>query len=171
MKPSDVSSRIGISAVTVRGWSNQFARFMSPTGAGGDGRHRDFSDVDVRVLQYVKTEKARGQSADEISESLALFQANGALEDLPLPHENPHSDVPMLPVAAAEESRKLLLAQIVTLENRSGALERQLSEEQRDRRIDHERLLREIGSLQSDLAEAKTLLKLYRKRNRIEGDE
>jgi DNA-binding transcriptional MerR regulator len=171
MKPSDVSSRVGISAVTVRTWSNQFARFMSPTGAGGDGRHRDFSEVDIRVMQYIKTEKARGQSGEEITQSLHLLQDNGGLDDLPLPDENHHSDVPMLPVAAAEEARKLLLAQIATLENRAGALERQLMAEQAGRRNDTERMLREMGTLQSDLAEAKTLLKLYRKRNRIEGDD
>lgn len=171
MKPSDVSTRVGISAVTVRSWSNQFARFMSPTGAGGDGRHRDFSEVDVRVMHYIKSEKARGQTAEEITQSLLVLQANGGLDDLPLPDESYHSDVAMLPVAAAEEARKLLLAQIATLENRAGGLERQLAIEQDGRRADNERLLREIMSLQSDLAEARTLLKLYRKRNRIEGDD
>lgn len=171
MKPSDVSTRVGISAVTVRSWSNQFARFMSPTGAGGDGRHRDFADSDIRVLNYIKTEKARGQSGEEIVASLEALQANGALDDLPMPDESHHSDVAMLPVAAAEEARKLLLAQIAMLESRASGLERQLSAEQAGRRADNEKLLREMGGLQSDLSEAKTLLKLYRKRGRIDGDE
>lgn len=171
MKPSDVSTRVGISAVTVRSWSNQFAPFMSPTGAGGDGRHRDFSDVDVRVMFYIKTEKARGQTGEEIAQSLTLLQENGGLEDLPMPDERHLSDVPMLPVAAAEEARKLLLAQIATLENRVGSLERQLSVEQAGRRADTERLLREMTGMQSDLTEARTLLRLYRKRGQIEGDE
>lgn len=171
MKPSDVSTRVGISSVTVRSWSNQFARFMSPTGAGGDGRHRDFSDVDVRVMYYIKTEKARGQTGDEIAQSLASLQANGALEDLPMPDDRHLSDVPMLPVAAAEEARKLLLAQIATLENRVGSLERQIAAEQAGRRTDNERLLREMNTMQSDLTEARTLLRLYRKRGAIEGDD
>ena len=171
MKPSDVSTRVGISAVTVRSWSNQFARFMSPTGAGGDGRHRDFSDADVRVMNYIKSEKARGQSGDEIAASLETLQSNSALDDLPMPDESHHSDVAMLPVAAAEEARKLLLAQIATLENRVNNLERQLSSEQAGRRADCEKLLREMGDMQSDLSEAKTLLKLYRKRGRIDGDD
>lgn len=159
MKPSDVSTMIGVSSVTIRKWSNEFASFLSPTGAGGDGRHRDFTETDVRVLKLIKELRDGGRTRHDIEMSLQNALDQGTIDDIPLPESAAHvARVPMIPTAAADAalnvSNSSLLREIAFLETRiqemkeeRAAIEAQMKEE----RFEREKLLREIGQSRSDL--------------------
>lgn len=159
MKPSDVSSMIGVSSVTIRKWSNEFASYLSPTGAGGDGRHRDFTETDVRVLKVIKELRDGGRTRRDIETALETAIAQGTINDVPLPDGSLRTaKVPMIPTAAADAalnmSNSSLLREIAFLEARiqemkdeRAAIEAQMKEE----RFEREKLLREIGQSRSDL--------------------
>jgi DNA-binding transcriptional MerR regulator len=166
MKPSDVATIINVSPVTVRAWSTEFAQWMSPTGAGGDGRHRDFTDTDIKVLFYIKTQKASGRNPDEIAAALTSMQGAGEFNNLPLPNENYHAEMPVLPAAVVDETRRALMRENAMLQERINQLESKLEAQQADR----ERLLRELGDIRADLKVAETLLDLY-KTSKLKPDE
>jgi len=158
MKPSDIASVISVSPVTVRAWSSEFSRFMSMTGAGGGGRHRDFTDTDLKVLYYIKIQKGAGRHGDEIAAALASMQAAGEFNNLPLPDEKSyHAEMPVLPAAVVDETRRALMRENAVLQERIDQLEAKLDEDRDDR----EKLLREIGDLTADLRAAQQLIELY----------
>lgn len=173
MKPSDVARILKIAPTTVRAWSTEYGYILSPNGAGGDGRFRDFSDDDLRVLYFVHLQKRASVPAEEIHEALRQMQTRG-FDSLPFAPDRPNvAEVPMVPAAAASSAldteRRALLREITKLEERTEHLELMLTEEQAARRNDNDKHLRELGDVRADLREAKTLLELY-KQGRLKPD-
>jgi DNA-binding transcriptional MerR regulator len=157
MGPSEVAGMIGVSPVTIRAWSDQFARFLSPTGAGGDGRHRAFTETDVRVLYFVRQAKASGQKSNDIFATLTRLETTDDLISLPMPDESPRADMPVMAIATADERTKALLREIVMKDERIA----ELVAERHAERDDRERLLREIADLQREIGSLSTELRLY----------
>jgi DNA-binding transcriptional MerR regulator len=82
MKANAVVTALGIADSTVRKYAEQYAEFLSPTGTGGAGRHRDYTDHDVRVLKLIVDMKAGKTSPDDIDVTLRSLQ-DGGWEQLP----------------------------------------------------------------------------------------
>jgi DNA-binding transcriptional MerR regulator len=167
MKPSEVAAILQQAPTTIRTWSQEFKDYLSPTAAGGDGRHRDYDDNDIRVLTAIRELKRGGHSSEEIHATLAQMQRDD-WRDLPEYPDVPAkvvAPVQMIPAAAAgaalDSERKGLMREIASLQARVDSLENQLTDEQAARRADNERLLRELAEAREQMAELRTLVKLY----------
>lgn len=162
MKPHDIAGYLEIAVPTVRQWASEYKEFLSPGAAGGDGRHRDFSDLDLRVLNFVRQEKRKSVPAPEIHLALRRLQEDD-WESLPFLSERPNvAQVPMVPEAAAhaalDAERRALLREIVLVRE---LLEKSEAEGKHKDEVIGEQT-KEIKELTKQLAEVETELKLYR---------
>lgn len=76
--PGKVAELLGVSPVTLRSWS---ARYGIGPSAGGSGRHRRYSDDDVRKLQRMRRLVTRGMPVREAA--AAAFDAPAAAPGIP----------------------------------------------------------------------------------------
>ena len=76
MKPSAVAAALGIAESTVRKYAGEYAEFLSPGGAGGGHRHRDFAEHDVRVLKLIRDMRAENTSSEDIDVTLQSLKSN-----------------------------------------------------------------------------------------------
>lgn len=166
MKPHDVAARLKIATSTVRLWSLEYREFMSPHAAGGNGRHRSFTELDVRVLYFIKESKDQNQRHEEIDLMLRQLRENSWI-DLPyIPEEPNMASVPMVPEAAAhgalEAERRSLLREIAFLheqfKDREAELREQIQSKDAQLTEQHER----IATLNRQLGEVDVELRLYR---------
>src|SRR4051812_44212067 len=104
MKPSAVAAALNIAESTVRKYANAYADFLTPGGAGGDRRHRDFEERDVRVLKLIRDMYAAGTAADDMDVTLQSLKA-GNWERLPALEESTKGIMPA-PGALMEANRR-----------------------------------------------------------------
>lgn len=95
----DVTEFFNITHETVRVWSNEFARHLSPGATPGDGRHRRFTQDDIRVFSLVSELKARRMTFMDIHASLDAGQRG----DLPSKDE--------VGIVVAEYQQKMMALQ------------------------------------------------------------
>jgi DNA-binding transcriptional MerR regulator len=69
-----VCTLFNISPETARTWADEFERHLSPLANPGDGRHRQFSEDDMRVFSLVSSMKADGLTFADIHNSLDAGQ-------------------------------------------------------------------------------------------------
>ena len=163
MKPNDVAILLGLGRSTVTAWTNhEYREFFTPSAQGGQGRPRNFTDLDVRLMYALKQMKDNNTPPDSIHETLKRWRADdwSGLPDMPNGPAN-FASVPVVPVAAADAAlsteRRSLLREITFLQERID----QLEAERKAERTDRDALLREIGDLRADAAHMKTMLELY----------
>lgn len=157
MKPHEVAKQLGVKPVTVRSWSDVFGEYLSPTGAGGDGAHRDFSEDDLRVLYFIKREKDNGRQAEQIKSTLVAMLPGDELRNLPLPTTKIEAEVSVVPAIMVDETRKALMRENAALQEQIAKLERQLTDE----RSDKESLLRQLADMNGQLQRALLMAELY----------
>ncbi len=174
MKPNDLAILLGLGRSTVTAWTNhEYREYFSPSAQGGQGRPRNFTDPDIRLMYALKVMKDNNTPPDTIHETLQRWRANDwqELPDMPDAPAN-FASVPVMPVAAADAAlsteRRSLLREIAFLQERLAQLEAEhiardtkRDAEQQAERAARDVLLREIGDLRADLAHTKTLLDLY----------
>lgn len=153
----DVAKLLATSDQSVRGWSNEFAPLLGPGAVPDRNVERRYTAQDVRVLLVIQKRKRMRESHEVIV--AALEEAIRADQLPPLPEMPLAGDVPAAVVASAREhwmiERAGLQTTITRLEQHAEQLQRQLVDEQQGRRADLERLLREIGMLQAEIARLK----------------
>lgn len=147
---TQISKLFNISGETVRSRSETFAEFLSPTANPGDGRTRQYTEEDVRVLTLVNEMKNSGSRFPDIRASLQ----NGERGEIP-------ASAPSSALAPQERSRLAYLqSQVselqaaltdehegrVAAEANAALLERQLA----DARAEIKALNREIGKLEAN---------------------
>jgi len=169
VKIGEVADQLGVTTQTIRNWVKRpaLSSLFSPGAIGVPGNPADFTESDFILLNSVRVLMDREKGAwDKVEAQLV----EGWRETL-LPER-------AAAVAVSNNSAMQLAAraqsaedQRITLTERLAGLERRLDAEQDRHREDIERLTREIGDAKGELAEANMLLKLYRKRGRIEGDD
>lgn len=81
--PADVMKLFKISSETVRTWSDEFARHMSPLANPGNRRHRSYSYADMEVLSLVAAMKANNMTFADVHISLDSGQ-RGVVPDEPV---------------------------------------------------------------------------------------
>ena len=64
------ATELGVSLNTLKRWAKDFAPFLSPAGALGDGENRRFEEEDLQMLQHVKEQLNGGLSTEEVIEQL-----------------------------------------------------------------------------------------------------
>jgi DNA-binding transcriptional MerR regulator len=158
MKTKELADWLGVSPATIRLWATdgEYGRYLTPSGAGGDGRTRHFDDIDARVVAYVSALKARGRTRREIYGELEVLKADNWLALPPMPAAPPGMGaVHMVPESTAQgiiiTERAKNSEQIRLLQDRIDELREELADE----RTEKEKLMRE-------LAEAQTELRLWR---------
>lgn len=60
----------GVAPETVRNWSEEFSRHLSVTANPGKGRHRNFTEEDMRVFALIADQKNQGLTYDDIHGAL-----------------------------------------------------------------------------------------------------
>lgn len=65
-----VASTLGFSRETVRLWADEFTRHLSNTASPGNKRHKQFTDNDFKILNFVAVAKRNGRTYREIHEAL-----------------------------------------------------------------------------------------------------
>ena len=165
-KIKEAAGQLGVSDQTLRLWSNEFRVFMSPTAAPAAGVVREFNDVDLRLLTVVRDMRRTQRPTQEIHDELQRIVDSGDLPPLPEPPPSESEKTAYLANVRDQwlTERTNLQRDITRLEKDVLSLQQRLADEQQGRREDVERLSRETS-------EAQTLLRLYRKRGRIEGDD
>lgn len=145
----------------------RFGRFLSPTGAGGDGKRRRFSEQDQRLIAHISHLKF-DEGFDEDSITLALTQLQ----------RDDWKDLPPMPLPAEQRKRESLSEQGQTALELRARVDSLLQETNRlQKRIDDLEQLREadrreIIDLREQLAKANTLRELYESgRLKPESDE
>jgi len=88
-----------ISKETVRQWSQAFLEFLSPTAKPEKGRHRYFTEDDVKVFAWIHLRKGEGALYDEIRVELR----NGMRGEVPEEH--------VVALASAERQMQIVLLQ------------------------------------------------------------
>lgn len=168
MKTKELADWLGVSAPSIRLWAteNEFARYLSPTGAGGEGKTRAFSDEDARILAYIGHLKRQGLSREELYLALDRMEQDD-WEDLPPMPPPPASmrSLRMIPEMAADTAlssqKSSLMREISILQDRVETLQETLSNERSQSSEKHEALLREIADLRAKLERANTIIELY----------
>jgi DNA-binding transcriptional MerR regulator len=165
---------LGVAASTIRTWSTgDFRRYLSPTAQGGEGRNRNFTDQDIRIIALIHALKGEGMPSDQIHATLRQMQEND-WSDLPPMPQSPQNvaPVPMVPAAAAQTEvsvqAKSLLREIAALQERVQDLQGRLDAKDgkveellRESSEKQQELLRELAASREQIAELRTLVKLY----------
>jgi DNA-binding transcriptional MerR regulator len=175
MKTHEAADLLGIATSTIRAWSTgEFRQYLSPSAQGGDGRFRNLTQTDARIIAFIASLKSESRPRDEIHAALKRLQAEDWADLPPLPPAPAGvGPIPMIPREAAETAvtsqRSALLREIAILQERVQSLDEQLASE-RQRREDErlkaqearEVLLREVAEAQRKLAESEVELRLWR---------
>lgn len=70
-RPAEVAQLLGISAATLRRWSNRFADFLVLNDGGSEGgSHRRYTSEDVAVLQRVQELLDQGLTYEQVADQL-----------------------------------------------------------------------------------------------------
>ncbi|MEM6528123.1 MAG: MerR family transcriptional regulator [Chloroflexota bacterium] len=152
MKTSEVAKRIDLGASTLRQWTkpDAWGNYLSKNARSG--RRRDFTERDAQILLYIRDEKARGTSYNDIHASLKNMQSSGWLNlpKLPAPPVG-EGPVSMTPTARVEELRAAYVREVALLQDKIDDLTEDLADET-DRR---EELERELTTTKTELAETR----------------
>lgn len=154
MKPATVAAMIGVAESTLRRYANDYGEYLSPTGAGGGRKHRDFTEHDVRVLKLIADMKAERTSDEDIDVTLRSLESTG-WERLPALDENARSIMPAPgALLEAHKQRDVLEHEVKLLRERIDHIEQQADAER-------QRAQQERDDLTRRLTRAETLLELY----------
>ena len=77
----NICTWLEISHQTVKTWSDEFARYLSPDAKPGAGKTRRFTEEDVKVFALVASMRAGREKAEDIHASLASG-SRGMLPDM-----------------------------------------------------------------------------------------
>lgn len=124
-----LSDFLNVSTETVRGWSIEFARYLSPTATPSAGRHRRFTDNDMRVFTLIAELKNSGLLYEDIHAALT----SGQRGDLPTPgalviRSETGAQLAILEhrIRELETERETLAAQLTEAQTQKARLEGQL---------------------------------------------
>jgi len=154
LKTKELADWLGLAPGTIRTWTGgEFKRYLSPTGQGGGGRIRNFTDIDCRVIAFTATLIDNGTPRGEIHISLNRMQADDWADLPPMPAAPPSmGPIRMISQDAAETAitsqRSSSQREISILDERLDKVTEDL-ESERTRRADLEvelrRVIQELG--------------------------
>ncbi|MEO8394566.1 MAG: MerR family transcriptional regulator [Chloroflexota bacterium] len=154
MKSSAAVTLLNMAESTIRKYANEYIDFLSPSGTGGGGKHRDYTDHDVRVLKLIRDMKTQHVKTDDIDITLRSLQSGG-WDRLPA-LDTPLESIIPAPVAlsAANKDRDIMKREIELL-NQQIVTVKTDAQTTIDRKDDR------INELERKLARAELKLELY----------
>lgn len=163
MRPKEIATRLGIDESTLRLWtSGEFKMYLSPRAQGGDGRHRNYTDQDSRILAYIKEMRDENATTEDIHAGLKSLQAM-KWTGLPVLPDAPGAVISMIPREAAETrvdmQRQTYANEIQEYQRRIADIEAKLekSEDQRETLLrERADLMKRVGELEGQLSERQT---------------
>lgn len=112
----DLVARFGITAETLRQWTHEFKRHLSPGANPGGGQHRRFTFEDLEVLTLVAEMRRQKHSWEDIHASLDAGERG-------VPSIDPAALIPL----ESQQQLALLHQTIERLREQVGSLEAQLT--------------------------------------------
>lgn len=166
MRTKDVADWLNISTSTVKGWSRDFAEFLSDAAAGRAGQYRYFGPRDCEVMAFIAEQRQENKSLEEIRAALAELQAGDFAELPPIDIQPTSAPVSMVPELASqtaiEQQRQRYDLIIAGKDERIGELQDDLNIERAAHSDTRNRLNEEIR--QRGLAEGKlSIMPVYRR--------
>ena len=169
MKIGEVADQLGVTTKSVLNWVKRpaLSELFSAGAAGVPGNPADFNEADFLLLNSIRAlmdlekgawDKVEAQIVDGWREPLLPERAAAVAV-------NSQAAMQLAARAKSAEDQLPALAERVT------DLQQRLDASLESHRADVERLTREIGDAKAKVAENELLLKLYRKRGRIDGDD
>ncbi|MEO8396902.1 MAG: MerR family transcriptional regulator [Chloroflexota bacterium] len=154
MKPSAVAAALGIAESTVRKYAQKYSEFLTPGGAGGEHKHRDFAEHDVRVLKLIRDMSVASTSPDDVDVTLQSLKSNG-WDRLPALDESAKGLVASPGALVAANADKGVMQREIEL------LREQMDILKADGKDERDQLNAQINDLGRKLSRAETLLELY----------
>lgn len=143
MRASQICASLDIADSTLRKYAVEYVDYLSTSGAGGNGRHRDYTDHDVRVLKLINDMKRANQSEENIEVTLASLQA-GDWERLPKLDESTAAIIPSpASMVAINQDRAVMQKEIDMLREQITDLKAE--------RADRDELIRRLAIAEHDL--------------------
>ena len=168
MRTQDIAEYLSLATSTIRAWTAaEYKQYLSPTAQGGEGRARNFTDQDARIIGFIASLKAQSTPSADIHRALKRLQAEEWIDLPPMPTAPAGvAPVALIPREAAETAvttqRAALLREIAILQERITGLEQQLERVQDKREAERNESQRQREETLTRLIEAETELKLYR---------
>jgi len=169
MKTGEAAKIMGVDRSTLLDWINirGLTRFFSASAAGNDGNmQRVLTESDLLVLNTIRACRSKNMNWDDIE----IVLDNGERERS-FPQNAISGDPRTIPLVQAEVSAKALgtmverdaaFARVEELTEEVRNLSVKLSESEKARYEDREKLLREIGELRHQLGRLEGQLEMYR---------
>lgn len=151
MKSSAVVAALDMADSTLRKYANQYKEYLSSDGAGGSGRHRDYTEHDVRVLKLIRDMKLQNVADEDIDVTLRSLQAGG-WDRLPALDDHVQSIIPQPGALIAANADRSAMQREIDL------LREMLEKSDADR----EKLLGKIEDLQRQIGEQSVELRFWR---------
>lgn len=151
-----IMAAFGIARETVRNWSREFAQYLSKEATPGKGKHRAFSENDMRVFALVAELKRQGMSHEDIHATLQT----GTRGELP--------EVASVVLARSESGRQIALLNdtIVQLKVERDTLAQALQES----RYETEQQRGQVELLKEQLEQSQQrIMELYKQIARLEA--
>ena len=107
METKELADLLNVVPNTIRRWTEEYHRFLSPTAHPPKGKNRVLTLHDARVLHYIKAARDTGQAPETIMARLESMMADDwrNLPDVPPEWDNPAET--MTVVAAADRAYDL----------------------------------------------------------------
>ncbi|NOZ71743.1 MAG: MerR family transcriptional regulator [Chloroflexi bacterium] len=184
-RPSEVADLLGISASTLRRWSQQYSKFLSVAAGKHDsdewagGKHRRYSRADVQLLAQIQTFLKNGLTHAEVQNRLSA--GHDSPEDVEeeqstlIPEPEPAQSMALSPLSGASSLAQTDATQLLTsaLDVLSDSQQMLLSGQHTERQLigvllqDNFNLKEENSRLRERMLEAER--KLYELKREIDG--
>jgi DNA-binding transcriptional MerR regulator len=139
----EVAARFEVSLETVRTWSKEFARHLSPKATPKPNRHRAFTRDDLTVFALVSELRSQGMRFEDIHANLSAGQRGTLPDELPIIPEQ----------LATQDDFKALIRTLNMLDNQLEVAQAELEE----LRPYRDKAIRLEASLESAKAERERL--------------
>lgn len=170
MRTGEAAKILGIDRTTIYNWADtpELKKFFSANATGEDGStQRLLTESDVLVLNTIRMQRSKG---NRLWADIAQVLESG-YRDQQFPQNAISGDPRTIPLPQAEQSAKAVgtmaerdgaLARVEELTEQVRELSAKLSESEKARYEDREKLLREIGELRHQLGRLEGQLEMYR---------
>lgn len=140
-RPGEIADKLGISANTLRLWSNEFADFLSPSAQAsrtekGGASQRRYTDGDIEVLLRAKLYLSQNKTYEEVRSLLGQPPADGELSD-------------SLALVAGQANEPVSPTSIATITNQMAFLEDYVRQGAKQ----NELLLEEVAGLRTEFSQ------------------
>jgi DNA-binding transcriptional MerR regulator len=137
-RPQELADLLNLSPATIRKWASEdYGEYLSPTGQGGQGARRSFTEHDARIIAWIAVMKRENIQAKDILATLKTCQDANWKSLPPIPQATMEgSPIAVMPREAVEEKLIALKEhyelQLVAIQKERNQLQDELVTKQRE---------------------------------------